>query len=83
MILNKHQLKLSFPLIFLCLCLFCKQLKEFYNRAPNFVWGETKLDVMLKEFVESGYHLAIVRDVVINDDTDNEYKVIGKFCAYF
>jgi hypothetical protein len=45
------------------------------------VYYETKLEDMLEQFVNKGEHMAIVYEVTENDDSDNNYEIIGE-CRY-
>ncbi|XP_003384720.1 PREDICTED: metal transporter CNNM4-like [Amphimedon queenslandica] len=58
-------------------CIPIRQLKDFYNRHPNFVFFDTTLEKQLKDFVDTGCHIAIVKDIVEVEGADNEYKILG------
>lgn len=58
-------------------CIAVKQVRDFYNRNVWFVWDDTSLDDLLKEFVEGTHHLAVVQTFVENEDGDNYYKLLG------
>ena len=38
---------------------------------------DTTLEKQLKDFVDTGCHIAIVKDIVEVEGADNEYKILG------
>lgn len=39
---------------------------------------DTTLEKQLKDFVDTGCHIAIVKDIVEVEGADNEYKILGR-----
>ena len=51
---------------------------QFYKHELLHFYFDTRLDVILKGFLDGKCHLAVILDLVCKDDKDPEYQAVGK-----
>ncbi|RWS13250.1 metal transporter CNNM4-like protein, partial [Dinothrombium tinctorium] len=54
-----------------------KMVTNFYKHPLIYVFDDVTLDIVLNEFKEGRSHLAIVRKIYLDTDSDPRYEVIG------